>query len=422
MDDTQPILELLRKEIVLATGCTEPVAAALAVAKCRETLGTLPTKVDIYLSKNVFKNAMGVGIPGTQMIGLPIVAAIGATVADASRGLQILDISQQQIATAKQWLTKNKANIAINVKPTNEKLYIECVCTHGTSTSRTIIAQTHTNIVLVEKDGKAIFEKPLNKPSQQADSQEVTHLDIATIQDFVDKVAFSDIGFILETVVQNRKAAAEGAKGYGLSTGKILLEAQHADIQHVIAQTVAAIDARMDGCPIPIYSNSGSGNQGIICSLPVYEYAVLAGVSDETTVRALVLSHLISIYIKRGIGRLSALCGVVNASIGVAAGFVYLHSGSHEQVCYAIKNMVDTVAGMLCDGAKPSCSLKAATGIYAAYLCALLAINNKVVDETDGLAEQDVDNTIANIAKLGACGMNQVDDIVLDIMTNKKHN
>ena len=193
------------------------------------------------------------------------------------------------------------------------------------------------------------------------------------------------------------------------------------DIVHtVVARTVAASDARMDGCTLPVYSNSGSGNQGIACTLPVYNYGKAKGCSDEQITRALVLNHLMSIYIKRGIGRLSALCGIVNASIGVTCGIVYLHGGTFEQICYAIKNMINTIAGMVCDGAKPSCALKMSTGLYSAFVSAELAYHDCVVDATDGLSESDVDCSIHNLGRLGHDGMDQVDDTVLDIMTHKQ--
>ncbi|MBO5846585.1 MAG: serine dehydratase subunit alpha family protein, partial [Bacteroidales bacterium] len=212
-----------------------------------------------------------------------------------------------------------------------------------------------------------------------------------------------------------------GMKGYGLSTGKILMRSAGCDIVHnVIAKTVAAADARMDGCTKPVYSNSGSGNQGITCTLAIYEYASRKNIEQEKMTRALIMSHLFSIYIKQGIGRLSALCGIVNASIGVAAGICYLQDGSFEQICFAIKNMINTLAGMACDGAKPSCSLKITTGLYSAFVTSELALNNKVVEHTDGLSENDIDRSIANIGRLGHDGMNETDDVILDIMTHKQ--
>ena len=241
--------------------------------------------------------------------------------------------------------------------------------------------------------------------------------------DYATTAPIEELEFIWETVRYNDAASQEGLKGYGLCTGKVLMDNSAGDIVHtVVAKTVAASDARMDGCTLPVYSNSGSGNQGIACTLPVYNYGVAKQCSHEQITRALVLSHLTSIYIKRGIGRLSALCGIVNASIGVTSGIVYLHGGNFMQVGYAIKNMINTLAGMVCDGAKPSCALKMSTGLYSAFVFAELAFNNHVVDSTDGLSEENLDFSIRNLGRLGHDGMNQTDDIILDIMTHKRNN
>ena len=177
----------------------------------------------------------------------------------------------------------------------------------------------------------------------------------------------------------------------------------------------------MDGCTKPVYSNSGSGNQGICCTLPTYYYGKMKGCSDEQILRALTMSHLMSIYIKRGIGRLSALCGIVNATMGVSAALTYLEGGSFEQTGYAMKNMINTIAGMVCDGAKPSCALKMSVGLYSAFVCAELAVHGRVVDSTDGLSEADLDCSIRNLGRLGKDGMNQTDDMILDIMTHKRN-
>ena len=333
--------ELLQQEVVLATGCTEPGAVALCVTKARELLGREPEHIELKLSKNVFKNAMGVGIPGTGMIGLPIAVAVAVVAGESHRQLEVLTVPQKCV---------DEANY-----------------------------------------------------------------------DYATTAPIEELDFIRETVKYNDAAATEGLKGYGLQTGKILMENAAGDIVHtVIARTVAASDARMDGCTLPVYSNSGSGNQGIACTLPVYNYGKAKGCDEEKITRALVLNHLMSIYIKQGIGRLSALCGIVNASIGVTCGIVYLHGGSFDQMCYAIKNTINTIAGMVCDGAKPSCALKMSTGLYSAFVSAELAYHDRVVDATDGISESDVDCSIHNLGRLGHEGMDQVDDTVLYIMTHKQ--
>ena len=242
------------------------------------------------------------------------------------------------------------------------------------------------------------------------------------VYDYATTAPLDELDWLRETVEYNNAASECGLHGMGLHTGQILMEQARGDMVHtVVARTVAASDARMDGCTKPVYSNSGSGNQGICCTLPVYYYGTLKGNSDEQIMRALTMSHLMSIYIKRGIGRLSALCGIVNATMGVSSGLTYLEGGNFEQVGYALKNMINTIAGMVCDGAKPSCALKMSVGLYSAFVCSELAVHSRVVDCTDGLSESDLDCSIHNLGRLGKDGMNQTDDMILDIMTHKRN-
>ena len=416
---------LLQQEVVLATGCTEPGAVALCVSKACETLGREPESLDLHLSKNVFNNAMGVGIPGTGMIGLPIAVSLAVVAGDSRRGLEILTVPAEKVEKAKAWLANNAGRISIGVKNQSDKLYIECTCSAGNDSATAIISQRHTHFVKVSRNGEVVYDGSALSPNVDAPAQEECGSDIALtarlVYDYATTAPIEELEFIKETVKYNDVAATEGLKGYGLKTGKILMENAEGDIVHtVVARTVAASDARMDGCTLPVYSNSGSGNQGIACTLPVYNYGKAKGCTDEQITRALVLNHLMSIYIKQGIGRLSALCGIVNASIGVACGIVFLHGGSFEQICFAIKNMINTIAGMVCDGAKPSCALKMSTGLYSAFVSAELAYHDCVVDATDGLSESDVDCSIHNLGRLGHDGMDQVDDTVLDIMTHKQ--
>lgn len=418
------IRQLIQNEVVLATGCTEPVAVALCVAKACETLGCEPEKVVLRLSKNVFKNAMGVGIPGTGMIGLPIAVSIAVVSGDSSRQLEVLNVAADQVEKGKQWLANHGADIKISVKEDCDKLHIECDCQAGTDKATAVISRRHTNFIYIARNQEVLLtdtEKPCAcSDAPAAADEEELELSARMVYDYATTAPIEELDFIRETVRINDAAANEGLNGYGLQSGKILMENANGDLVHtVVARTVAASDARMDGCKLPVFSNSGSGNQGICCTLPVYNYGKAKGCSEEQITRALILNHLMSIYIKRGIGRLSALCGLVNASIGVACGIVYLHGGTFEQMGYAIKNMINTLAGMVCDGAKPSCALKMSTGIYSAFVSAELAYHNSVVDITDGLSESDVDNSIRNLGHLGHDGMDQVDDTVLDIMTHK---
>ena len=425
MDDClrQQIRELINREVVVATGCTEPGAVALAVAKARETLGSMPDRTELLLSKNVFKNAMGVGIPGTGMIGLPIAVAIALTSGDSSRQLEVLTVPSSCVDEAKTWLANNGDKISIGLKERCEdKLYIECICTKGNDRAKAVISKRHTNFVYVAKNDNILLDNENQSCAGDAQCCSDPVLTERIVFDYATTAPIEELQFIRATVELNSAAATEGLKGYGLNTGRILMENAEGDIVHtVIARTVAASDARMDGCTLPVYSNSGSGNQGIACTLPVYEYGRAKGLDEDKVTRALILSHLTSIYIKRGIGRLSALCGIVNASIGVSSGITYLHGGNYDQVCYAIKNMINTLAGMVCDGAKPSCALKMSTGLYSAFVSAELALHDKVVDACDGLSERNIDFSIRNLGRLGNEGMDQTDDVVLDIMTHKQN-
>ncbi len=419
----EQIKAILKHEVVLATGCTEPGAVALCVAKAVETLASEPQTVELSLSKNVFKNAMGVGIPGTGMIGLPIAVAMAVTHGKSSRGLEVLTMPQEYVEDAKRWLANNAAKVKIGVKDDCDKLHIEATVTANGHKVIAVISRRHTNFVYLSRDGEVLMNHAVGIVQQSDDnSADQPELTARMVYDYATNTPLDELDFMLETVKYNTEASACGLEGMGLHTGQILMEQARGDMVHtVVARTVAASDARMDGCTKPVYSNSGSGNQGITCTLPPYYYGRLKGCSDEQILRALTMSHLMSIYIKRGIGRLSALCGIVNATMGVSAALTYLEGGTFEQVGFALKNMINAIAGMVCDGAKPSCALKMSVGLYSAFVCSELAVHSRVVDCTDGLSEADLDLSIRNLGRLGKDGMNQTDDMILDIMTHKQN-
>lgn len=425
----EQIKSVLQHEVVPATGCTEPGAVALCVAKAVETLGCEPETVTLKLSKNVFKNAMGVGIPGTGMIGLPIAVAMAVTHGDSKRGLEVLTMSDTEVQDAKRWLANHADDINIGVKEDGDKLYIECSVSKGQCLVTAVIAKRHNNFIFLKKDDTVLldhktglFQEQDNDDNPSEDNKQRLELTARMVYDYATTAPLEELDWLRETVDYNNAASECGLEGMGLHTGQILMEQARGDMVHtVVARTVAASDARMDGCTKPVYSNSGSGNQGICCTLPAYYYGKLNGCSDEQILRALTMSHLMSIYIKRGIGRLSALCGIVNATMGVSAALTYLEGGSFEQAGYALKNMINTIAGMVCDGAKPSCALKMSVGLYSAFVCSELAVHSRVVDCTDGLSESDLDCSIRNLGRLGKDGMNQTDDMILDIMTHKQN-
>ena len=332
---------------------------------------------------------------------------------------------EAQVEDAKRWLANHADCIDITVKESSDKLYIETLAVGADHTATAVIARKHTNFIYVQKDDHVILDlsRGLTALDEQDKSvkDEGLRLTARMVYDYATTAPLEELEFLRETVEYNHAASLCGLEGMGLHTGQILMEQARGDMVHtVVARTVAASDARMDGCTKPVYSNSGSGNQGITCTLPPYYYGTLKGNSDEQILRAITMSHLMSIYIKRGIGRLSALCGIVNATMGVAASLTYLEGGNFEQVGYALKNMINTIAGMVCDGAKPSCALKMSVGLYSAFVCSELAVHSRVVDSTDGLSESDLDCSIRNLGRLGKDGMNDADDMILDIMTHKR--
>jgi len=419
----QNIINLLKSELKPALGCTEPIAVALASAKAKETLGNLPDKIQIFVSGNIFKNGMGVLIPGTKFTGLDYAAALGVTCGASELDLEVLkNISDNSIELSEMLVDNNK--ITVNIKENVDKLYIEAVCYFNNDYSRVIIEQRHTNIVKVEHNKKIIFEKELS--SIESSEQVNTELSVKKIYDFITNVNTVDIEFLLEGAEMNKKIAHEGIKGdYGLQVGKkifknierkILLDGL---ITHTMAYTAAASDARMGGCPYPAMSNSGSGNQGITTFVPIIVVAERLNKSKEQLIRALALSNLISIHIKKNIGQLSALCGIVPASIGASCGITYLLGGDYNNIVYAIKNMSGGIVGMICDGAKPACALKVSSGVNAAIQTALMSIDDIATPKSDGIIDDDVEKTILNISKLATDGMNKTDKLILNIMSNK---
>ncbi len=419
----QNIINLLKSELVPALGCTEPIAVALASAKAKETLGNIPDRIEVFVSGNIFKNGMGVLIPGTSLKGLNYAAALGVFCGDASLGLEVLkNINENSIKLAEQLVNNDK--ITVEIKDNVDKLYIEAICYFKNDYSRVIIEQRHTNIVKIEHNKKIIFEKEIStsKTSEQADIK----LSVKKIFDFITNVNISDIEFLLEGAEMNKKISNEGLKGdYGLQVGKkifknierkILLNGL---ITHTMAYTAAASDARMGGCQYPAMSNSGSGNQGITTFVPVIVVAERLNKSKEQLIRALALSNLISIHIKKNIGQLSALCGIVPASTGASCGITYLLGGDYHNIVYAIKNMSGGIVGMICDGAKPACALKVSAGVNSAIQSALMSIDDVATPKSDGIIDEDVEKTVINISKIATEGMSETDNTILNIMHDK---
>jgi len=423
------ILALIHKEVVPAIGCTEPMAVALCTARATEQLGCKPEKIEALLSANILKNAMGVGIPGTGMTGLPIAIALGALIGKSAYQLEVLrDLTPDALEAGKQYIDQDRIDIRLK-KGISEKLYIEIIVTAGEKQATAVVAKGHTNFVWVD-DGRmdeATLQRilPAGGTAEVADSDDIA-LNLKLVYDYATTAPLDEIRFILETRDYNMKAAREALKGnYGHNLGKSIDRPLAKGIlgdsiySRIIARTAAACDARMGGAMIPVMSNSGSGNQGICATNPVCVYAEENENTEEELIRGLMLSHLTAIYIKQSLGKLSALCGCVVASTGSSVGITYLMGGDYARCCAAVKNMVANLTGMICDGAKPSCSLKLTSGVSTAILSALLAMEGKCVTSQEGIVDDDIDRSIHNLTAIGADAMCVTDEMVLGIMTSK---
>ena len=418
------IIDLIHQEVVPAIGCTEPIAVALCVAKATETLGTKPEKINVLLSANILKNAMGVGIPGTGMIGLPIAIALGALIGKSEYQLEVLkDSTPDVVEEGKRFIEEKRIHISLK-ENIEEKLYIEVCCEVGDDKATAVIAGGHTTFIYIERNGEVLFQKQHTASCEK--EEECLELTLRKVYDFALNTPLDEISFILETARLNKAAAERSFEGnYGHGLGKMLRGTYEHKVMgdsvfsHILSYTSGACDARMAGAMIPVMSNSGSGNQGISATLPVLVFAEENDKSEEELIRALMLSHLTVIYIKQSLGRLSALCGCGVAATGSSCGITWLMGGTYDQVAYAVQNMIANLTGMICDGAKPSCALKVTTGVSTAVLSAIMAMENRCVTSVEGIIDEDVDQSIRNLTKIGSKGMNETDKLVLEIMTGK---
>lgn len=420
-------LKTLKKEVVPSEGCTEPIAIAYAASIAAEHLNGKIKEVNIYLSKNVIKNALGVGIPGTGGVGIEIAAALGISIQKSYKKLTILsNFTEDELKKAKQIVESNIINI--KQKDIDKALYIEVELYSETSKSTVIIEDTHTNVTLIKCDNEILIDN--NNEVNEELEEDHKLFKIEDIYNFAKEVDFDDIKFILESAKMNERVSEEGLRGdYGLQVGSKIIQKGNFNLfsndasNKIIAASAAASDARMDGCAMPIMTTAGSGNQGIACSIPVAQTAKLLEKSEEELARALVLSNLVTIRIKKHMGRLSPLCGAgIAGATGASCGITYLLGGNIENINYCINNMISDLSGMICDGAKETCALKIATGTNAAIQCANLAMNGISATSNDGIVSKDVEKTIESIETLIQNGFKTVDDTILNIMLEKKNN
>lgn len=433
------IIELIRKEVKPALGCTEPIAVALAVAKAMEIIEDRCDytgsdwrmkegyTLDIEVSGNILKNGMGVGIPGTGMVGLHIASALGAVCGKSKYGLEVLsDLDPASISQARKMVEEDV--VKIGLAETDQKLYVKASVLSDGHKASAVIAGDHDNIIETSFDDEVLTSSQKKSDGEVKESKSTLDykLTVKEIYEFASTVAYEDIEFILESRTLNLALAQEGLKGtYGLKVGYAIALNENKEVFggdflcYAMSLTAAASDARMAGCTLAAMSNSGSGNQGITVTMPVIAYSLRYGTSDEELARALVLSHLIAIHIKGYLGKLSALCGCVIASTGSACGLVYLRGGDYEQICAAIKNMIGNITGMVCDGAKVGCAMKVASGVSSALQSAVLAREGICISEHDGIIEKDIEKTVQNLGRIGSVGMQNTDNMILDIMVCK---
>lgn len=414
-------VEILKRELVCAMGCTEPIAIAYCAAVARKALGMLPSEIDVAASGNIIKNVKSVIVPNTGGLrGIEAAAAIGALAGDAEAGLQVVShVTQEEIAALPGYMEQTA--FSVSAAESEFLLDIEVTVRANGHFATVRAVQEHTNIVLVETDAGVLFSKdPDEDTGKDEGAPDYTLLNVADICEFADTCELDDVRPILERQLScNCAIAEEGLRGnYGAGIGKVLLTAYGDDVRtRARAYAAAASDARMNGCDLPVVINSGSGNQGITASLPVYIYAKELGASEEKLYRALLVSNLVTLHEKTGIGRLSAYCGAVSAGAGAGAGITYLHGGGCREISHTIVNALAVTSGIVCDGAKSSCAAKIAMAVEAGILGFEMYSCGKQFYGGDGLVAKGVENSIANFSRLGRVGMRETDKEIIRMMT-----
>ncbi|WNR44231.1 L-cysteine desulfidase family protein [Paenibacillus roseipurpureus] len=421
----QTFINILNHELVVALGCTEPVAIALAAAKARIYVKGSVEKITVYASAGIIKNALAVGIPGTKRTGIDFVAALGAIAGNADKQLEVLADIQAEDITAAQNLVERGMSV-VHLADTPKKLYIEVLLESDHGYARVVITDNHTNITSVEVDGNIVESGGCANASLKSSKEERDELTLDGIVDFVNSVDLTELQLVKQSIALNRQAGLEGlSQAYGLEVGKTIKENVQKGIlsddliSHAMALAAAGSDARMAGSSMPVMANSGSGNQGIAATNPVIAAAEKLGSSEEQLLRAVALSHLVTIYIKSKFGRLSALCGVTVAGTGASCGITYLLGGGKSEIKAAIQNMLGNVTGMMCDGAKGGCAMKVATCTSAAVQSALLASKGMTISSTNGFIENNAEKTIDNFCRIGNEATSEIDKLILEMMLSK---
>lgn len=422
----QQIINILEKELVIALGCTEPVAIALAAATAKKHLKKPVSEILVKVSGNILKNAKAVGIPGTNSTGIEFAAAIGFVAGNPDRKLEVLENLKSDDEAKALELVQTRS-ISVSIADSSKKLYIEVMVKSDDETIKVVIADNHSNITLIEVNGKAIYQGGCEHIGILSDHDLLTGLTIAKIFDFIETVNPEELQLVKKSIELNKAIGIEGlTNSYGLSVGKTIKENVQkgylSDDLATRAMSLAAAgsDARMAGSPLPVMANTGSGNQGIAVTLPVVAVAEKLQVDEQKMIRAVALSHLLTIHIKSKFGRLSALCGVTAAGMGASGAIAYLLGGGLLEVEAAVQNTIGNVTGMICDGAKAGCAMKVSTCSNVAVQSALLAMNQKKIQSTDGFIHDNVEKSIESFCKLGNQGTLQTDQLILELMLEKK--
>jgi len=415
----QTYVQILKEELVPAMGCTEPIALAYCAAKAREVLGALPDRCVVEASGNIVKNVKSVIVPNTGGLkGIEAAAAAGIVAGDAGRILEVIaGVTEEQKPQIKEYLECTP----IKVEPLETDEILDMIVTlyHGEEYSKVRIANYHTNIVLIEKNGEVLYQVGV-MAAEGAKMADRSLLNVEDIYDFAKTADLEDVREIIgRQIAYNSAISAEGlAHSWGANVGSVL-RTMGDDIRiRARAAAAAGSDARMSGCELPVIINSGSGNQGMTASLPVIEYAKELGSSEEELYRALILSNLVTIHQKTGIGRLSAYCGAVSAGCAAGCGIAFLKGGDYKTIAHTLVNSLAIVSGIICDGAKPSCAGKIAAAVDAGILGYQMYMNGQQFYGGDGIISKGVENTIANVGRLGKEGMKETDKEIIRIMTD----
>ncbi len=421
----QEILGILFEEVVPAEGCTEPIALAYAGAKVRDVLQKMPDKVNIYVSGNIIKNVKSVVIPNSGgMVGIESSVAMGVVAGDSSKDLMVIShVGEQELKAIKEFMQTTPLNVI--KEPTDVKLYmrVEAIC--GDESASVEIKHLHTNITQILKNGEVLLQRPCNDADFNSALKDRDKLSVRGIYDMAKSIDLNKIQPLLEEVIKlNSNIANEGLKGtYGVNIGQVTRQNIKKGLygndvrNNAVSFAAAGSDARMSGCPLPVMTTSGSGNQGMTASLPLIEYCKLNNVEHEKLLRALFFSHLTTVHIKTNVGRLSAYCGVICAAAAVAGAICFINDQSFDVVSHAISNTLGDVSGIICDGAKASCAMKISTSIYAAFDSAMLAMADKNLRGGDGIIAHDIEDTLLNIGTLSQKGMVVTDEVIIDIMS-----